>query len=204
MKPSTKQIETHPIEDTNGMFSVTFNGFFDNRGYLFKYFTPQLFEPIRKDLVWRQVIIQQTEKRNTIRGIHAQAHPFVESKLLVALRGKMFWVCVDLRKNSPRFGKWNHFVLDASTNVGLYVERGFAHGCCSLEDDTELLILADNDFAAGLGIHYQDPDLNIEWPTFEKEDSDGIKSVMQPELVISDAHRTLGSFKDFCRTYEGL
>ena len=134
MKQSMKQIETHPIEDTNGMFAVTFNGFFDNRGYLFKYFTPQLFEPIRKDLVWRQVIIQQTEKRNTIRGIHAQAHPFVESKLLVALRGKMFWVCVDLRKDSPRFGKWNHFVLDASTNVGLYVERGFAHGCCSLED----------------------------------------------------------------------
>ena len=195
-----KQIEIHPIQDTNGMYTVEFNGFFDDRGHLFKYFTPQLFEPIRKDIVWRQVIIQQTEKRNTIRGIHAQAHPFVESKLLVALRGKMFWACVDLRKGSPRFGKWNSFILDASTNVGLYVERGFAHGCCSLEDDTELLILADNDFAQGLGIHYLDPDINIEWPVFSKTG----EQESEPEIVISDAHKNLGSFQDFCQTYEGL
>lgn len=175
----------------DGLFTVDFSAFRDNRGFLFKYFTPQHFSCIRDDISWRQVIIQQTKHKNTIRGIHAQAHPYVESKLLVPLKGKMFWVCVDLRKGSPTFGQWESMILDADQPRGLYAERGFAHGCCSLEDDSELLILADNDFAQGLGIHYQDPELNIEWPFTEAP-------------IISDAHQDLGSFADFCTEFGGL
>lgn len=91
------QITIHP-QPLLGMYSVHFNPFEDNRGSLFKYFTPHHFTEIDEAIVWRQVIIQNTEKANTIRGIHAQKPPFVESKLLVPLSGKMFWVCVDLRK----------------------------------------------------------------------------------------------------------
>ena len=156
----------------DGLFTVDFSAFRDNRGFLFKYFTPQHFSCIRDDISWRQVIIQQTKHKNTIQG-------------------KMFWVCVDLRKGSPTFGQWESMILDADQPRGLYAERGFAHGCCSLEDDSELLILADNDFAQGLGIHYQDPELNIEWPFTEAP-------------IISDAHQDLGSFADFCTEFGGL
>ena len=187
-----KQIEVQSFEEVSGMFTIHFSPFCDDRGYLFKYFTPQHFSAIREDIVWRQVIVQQTAQKNTIRGIHAQAHPFVESKLLVPLKGKMFWVCVDLRKDSSTFGQWKSMVLDAQKPIGLYVERGFAHGCCSLEDNTELLILADNDFAQGLGIHYADPKINIQWPSFDEE------------VVISDAHKQLGSLDDFIQEYGGL
>lgn len=187
-----KQIDIVPIENMKGMYTINFTAFRDDRGYLFKYFTPQHFSSIREDIVWKQVIIQQTATKNTIRGIHAQAHPFVESKLLVPLRGKMFWVCVDLRKDSPTFGQWKSVVLDAAHPIGLYVERGFAHGCCSLEDDTELLILADNDFAQGLGIHYRDPDINIAWP------------IMDSSIIISKEHENLGSLADFIQQYRGL
>ena len=174
-----------------GLFQVRFNPFRDNRGSLFKYFTPQHFAEIESDIVWRQVIIQRTETKGTIRGIHAQKPPFIESKLLVPLSGQMFWVCVDLRSGSDTFGQWEATVLDADNPVGLYAARGFAHGCCSLSDDCELLILADNDFAEGLGIHYADPDLAIEWPI------DG-------PVTISDAHAQLDSFQLFCDTVGGL
>ena len=90
MKPSTKQIETHPIEDTNGMFSVTSMDFLTIAAICSSILPPNSLSPVRKDLVWRQVIIQQTEKRNTIRGIHAQAHPFVESNYSLLYEEKCF------------------------------------------------------------------------------------------------------------------
>ena len=65
-----------------GLYEVRFDPFRDNRGSLFKYFTPQHFAEIEADIVWRQVIIQRTETKGTIRGIHAQKPPFVESKCL--------------------------------------------------------------------------------------------------------------------------
>ena len=174
-----------------GLYAVQFNPFQDNRGSLFKYFTPQHFAEIESEIVWRQVIIQRTETKGTIRGIHAQKPPFVESKLLVPLAGQMFWVCVDLRAGSDTFGQWEATVLDADKPMGLYAARGFAHGCCSLTDNCELLILADNDFAEGLGIHYEDPDLGIDWPI------DG-------PVTISPAHAKLDSFHDFCQAVGGL
>ena len=184
------QITIHK-KQLDGLFDVDFTAFEDNRGSLFKYFTPDHFQSIESEIQWRQVIIQRTEKRNTIRGIHAQKPPFVESKLLVPLSGTMFWVCVDLRKGSPTFGKWEKTILDANNPKGLYAKRGFAHGCCSMSDDCELLILADNDFAEGLGIHYEDPDLAIKWPS-------------ESSPILSSAHAELGSFKNFCDSVGGL
>ncbi len=174
-----------------GLHEIHFTPFEDHRGSLFKYFTPEHFKSIDPAISWRQVIIQRTEKKNTIRGIHAQKPPFVESKLLVPLSGKMFWVCVDLREGSNTFGQWDAMILDAENPVGLYASRGFAHGCCSMTDDCELLILADNDFAEGLGIHFADSDLNIDWP-------------ITGDLIISDAHQELSSFKTFCQDIGGL
>ena len=187
------QIEVH-AKRLEGLFDIQFEPFVDHRGSLFKYFTPQHFSEISDDIVWRQVIIQRTEQRHTLRGIHAQRHPFVESKLLVPLKGEMFWVCVDVRKDSSTFGQWEATILDAKHPVGLYAARGFAHGCYSLSEGCELLILADNDFAEGLGIHYADPDLAIEWPFSAEENV----------VVVSDVHQQLPSFQDFCRNIGGL
>ena len=175
-----------------GLFDVSFTPFVDNRGHLFKYYEPNQFSAIRKGIEWRQVIIQRTNEEHVLRGVHAQVPPFVESKLLVPLSGRIFWVAVDLRKGSPYFGQWDAVELHPERPVGLYAERGFAHGCYSLAPNTELLILADNDYAAGLGIHWQDPDLAIKWP------------LIRPNPIISEVHEELPSFKDFCNQYGGL
>jgi dTDP-4-dehydrorhamnose 3,5-epimerase len=185
------KIDIHPRR-IPGLFDVEFTPFQDNRGELFKFYEPKQFKPIRENLEWRQVIISKTEKAGTLRGVHAQVPPFVECKLLVPLTGKMFWVAVDLRRGSQTFGEWDSVVLEPERPVGLYAERGFAHGCYSLEDKTDLLILADNDYAAGLGIHWRDPDLGIEWP------------LLGEGPVLSGIHAELPSFKQFCSQYGGL
>jgi dTDP-4-dehydrorhamnose 3,5-epimerase len=106
----------------------------------------------------------------------------------------MFWVSVDLRRGSTSFGRWQGFELSPEGNNALYVPAGFAHGCLSLTDDVNLMILADKDFspAHGIGIVWNDSELGIDWPL------QGIK------LLISDQHAAFEPFTRFRERYGGL
>ena len=101
-----------------------------------------------------------------LRGIHVSLAPYTEAKLITALTGKMFWVCVDLREGSPTFAKSFGAELSEEDRTALYVPRGFAHGCLSLAAATSVSIVADRPYSEeySTGILWNDPDLNIEWP----------------------------------------
>jgi dTDP-4-dehydrorhamnose 3,5-epimerase len=142
----------------------------------------------------RQVLHSGTARRGTLRGLHAQAAPFTEAKVIVSVTGRMFWVSVDLRKASSTFGCWQGFELSPEGNNALFAPAGFGHGCLSLTDDVNLMILADKDFSPGhgIGIAWDDPELGIDWPTA------GMK------LLISDQHAAFAPFAQFRERYGGL
>ena len=186
--------ERDPMTVPDGIIDLPVSIFDDNRGGLDKFFDPAIARTIGRDVVWRQALRSRTARPNTLRGLHAQRPPHSEAKLIVPLAGRMFWVCVDLRRDSPHFARWQGRTLDAAEPRGLFVERGFAHGCLSLTADVALLILADNDFVheAGIGIAWNDRDLGIDWPQ------------LGGPPALSDDHAGYAEFAEFRRRYGGL
>ncbi|KIL97759.1 dTDP-4-dehydrorhamnose 3 5-epimerase [Paramagnetospirillum magnetotacticum MS-1] len=149
-----------------GIFDVELDPAADHRGWLIKPFDARPFAAAGLTAEWRQVIVQFTEHKNTLKGLHHQAEPFLEAKLIAPIEGRCFWVSVDLRHESPTFGQWGGAVLDADKRNSLYVSRGFAHGCLTLSDHVNLLICADNDYSPdhGVSIAWNDPTFAIDWP----------------------------------------
>lgn len=104
--------------------------------------------------------------RGTIRGLHYQAAPDAQGKLLRVLRGRIFDVAVDLRLGSRTFGQWVAAELDSTSGQQIWIPAGFAHGYCTLEPQTEVLYKVDayyNPTAEG-GVRWNDPDIGIDWP----------------------------------------
>ncbi len=79
-----------------------------------------------------------------IRGLHFQFPPFAETKLIRCIRGAVYDVFVDLRKDSPSFGKWGSVELSEEKHNMVYIPRGFAHGFCTLTDESEVVYKVDN------------------------------------------------------------
>ena len=104
--------------------------------------------------------------RGTVRGMHFQIPPFAQAKLIRVLTGRIFDVCVDLRRSSPRYGRHATVELAAATGDQLFVPAGFAHGFCTLEPDTTVLYKVDALYSAEheRGIAWADPALAIPWP----------------------------------------
>lgn len=124
-------------------------------------------------------------RKGTLRGLHFQAAPHPQGKLVRVLRGAIWDVAVDIRPGSPTFGHWAGAELTAEGGEQIWVPRGFAHGYVTLQDDTELFYKVDDQYAPQTegGIIWNDPDLAIAWPV------DG-------EPVLSDKDRTLPRLKD--------
>ncbi len=104
--------------------------------------------------------------RGTIRGMHYQTSPALEAKLVRCIRGSMFDVVLDLRPGSPSFRAWYGAVLSADNGHMLFIPEGCAHGCQSLEDDTEFHYMASAAFspAHATGVRHDDPAFGIDWP----------------------------------------
>lgn len=102
----------------------------------------------------------------TVRGLHFQAPPHAQDKLMRVARGAVFDVVVDIRAASPTFGRHCAFRLDARTGTQLFVPKGFLHGFCTLEPDTEVVYKLSALYApeAEYGVLWNDPDLDIKWP----------------------------------------
>ena len=113
-----------------------------------------------------QVNLSFNEERGTLRGMHYQRAPHEESKLVRCIRGSIFDVVVDLRKESPTYLKWFGTTLSADNRRALVVPKGFAHGYQTLEDHSEVLYLVSQYYepGAGGGARYDDPLVGIEWP----------------------------------------
>ena len=142
-----------------GLLIVKLPAHNDKRGLLKELFKQKKF---KKKLIFDYFSVS---KKNVIRGLHLQFKK-PQAKLISVINGKIFDVVLDCRKNSKTFGK--HFVINISAkdNMSLYIPEGFAHGFCSLTDDTILYYKNSNyrNKKYEVGISWKDEDLNIRWP----------------------------------------
>jgi len=113
-----------------------------------------------------QSSVSYNRVRGTLRGMHYQAHPHEEAKLVRCTAGEIFDVAVDLRPESATFGGWFGSNLSADNRVAMYIPEGCAHGFLTLSDGVEILydISAHYKPKAGCGVRFDDPAFGIEWP----------------------------------------
>ena len=146
----------------------------DQRGYFSRLFCfDELNEEDKFDTL-KQINISYTKTKNTIRGLHFQLPPFAETKIVTCTKGKIFDVIVDLRKDSSTFLNFHNEILSESEERSLLVPEGFAHGFLSLDDNCEVLYFHTKNYNPDYerGIRYNDPKLNINWPSKPDEISD--------------------------------
>ncbi|TCT04683.1 dTDP-4-dehydrorhamnose 3,5-epimerase [Aquabacter spiritensis] len=126
-----------------------------------------------------------SEPVGTLRGLHFQAPPFAQAKLVRVVQGAIYDVAVDIRTGSPTYGKWVGATLTAEGREQLFVPRGFAHGFCTLVPNTKVLYKVDNPYSRESegGLVWDDPDLAIDWPV--------------AEAILSDKDRVLPRLKDY-------
>ena len=141
--------------------------FGDERGFFVETFSQDAWREIGVDADF----VQHNHSRSaegTLRGLHFQTSPG-QAKLLRCPRGRIFDVAVDLRRNSPTFGKWEGYVLDDEKHRQLYVPIGFAHGFCVLSEvaDVTYLVSSLYDPETEAGIRWDDPEVGVEWPVDE-------------------------------------
>lgn len=139
----------------------------DARGGFTKPYGEWLTDALGPDtFLTAEVATSFNSKRGTLRGLHFQAAPHTEAKIVHCLRGEVWDVVVDLRTGSPTFGRWAAVTLAAGTAQVLYVPRGFAHGFQTLRADSEVLYLLDRPYRSESvsGVRWDDPRLAIDWP----------------------------------------
>lgn len=168
-----------------GVFEIRLSPFRDDRGYFMRAFDEQLFRNKGLNVVWPQENHSFTKKKHTVRGLHLYIPPHCEIKMIRVIRGAIFDVVVDLRKDSQSFARWQSFILKDEDFKCLYIPAGCAHGFCTISDATEMLYKHEKRFSSAIdsGIRWDDPDLGIHWPTTDP--------------IISQKDSGLMSFKKF-------
>lgn len=155
----------HPLHLT-GAYRIELQLVADERGAFARRFCADEFRVhgLEADLVQRSISFNA--RAGTLRGMHFQAPPNLEAKIVRCTRGVIFDVMVDLRAGSPTYGRWHGEELTADNRVMLYIPKGFAHGFQSLVDDSEVDYEVTPSYvpAAAAGFRFDDPQLAIEWP----------------------------------------
>ena len=138
----------------------------DERGYLERLFCAGDLEPLIGDRNIVQINHTLTVQTGVVRGMHYQNPPYAEMKLVSCLKGEVYDVAVDLRKNSPTFLKWHAAILSEENHRSFAIPEGFAHGFQTLTDHCELIYLHTAAYApeAEAGLDALDPLVGIEWP----------------------------------------
>jgi dTDP-4-dehydrorhamnose 3,5-epimerase len=151
----------------------------DDRGFLARTYCENEFAAHSLNTRWPQCNLTLTRHKAMIRGLHYQAPPKPEIKLIRCCAGAVWDVLIDIRPDSPTRGQWQAFELTARNRLTLYVPAGVAHGFQCLTDDCELFYQMSEFYHADLarGIRWDDPALNIPWPL--------------PNPILSDRDRNL-------------
>ncbi len=150
--------------EIDGVFIIEPTVFEDERGYFFESYNKNKLE--EQGIKYNFIQDNQSKSRfGTIRGIHFQKGEFSQAKLVRVLEGKVLDVAVDLRKESPTFGKYVAVELSAENHRQLMIPRGFGHGFSVLSDTAVFAYKCDNVYNknAEVGIRYDDKTLNIDW-----------------------------------------
>jgi dTDP-4-dehydrorhamnose 3,5-epimerase len=152
--------------EIEGLYKITPLPKRDHRGFFMRTYDEDIFGRSGLQRQWVQENHSFTAKAGTIRGLHLQLAPFEETKFVRCTRGSIYDVAVDLRTNSPAFGRWIAVELSEENMEMIFIPRGFAHGFCTLSDDCEVLYKTDNYYSPEYerGIIYCDNDLKVQWP----------------------------------------
>jgi dTDP-4-dehydrorhamnose 3,5-epimerase len=137
----------------------------DERGFLARTYCEGEFAAHGLNTRWPQCNLTLTKQRGTIRGMHFQAEPKPEIKLIRCSAGAIYDVLVDVRRESPSFGKWEAFELSGENRRMLYVPGGFAHGFQCLTDNCEVFYQMSEFYFPELarGVRWNDPQIGIRW-----------------------------------------
>lgn len=156
----------------------------DSRGYFVETFVSNKLEEF---LGYQINFCQDNESKSSkgvLRGLHYQLPPHAQTKLVRVISGRVLDVAVDIRKNSPTFGKYVAVELSGENKKQLLIPRGFAHGFVVLEDDTVFAYKVDNYYSpeCDRGITFDDKNLNIDWILNHNELNLSAKDIKQPKL----------------------
>lgn len=166
---------------------VTPSRFGDQRGFFSETYNAQRFRAAGIDADFVQDNHSHSALAGTVRGLHYQAPPFAQAKLVRVLRGAILDVAVDVRAGSPTYGKWVKAELTAENGVQIFVPRGFLHGFIARAPDTEIAYKVDNYYSKECdgAVLWNDPDLAIDWETGSLE------------AILSEKDLGAPAFKDF-------
>ena len=142
----------------------------DDRGFFAETYNRRNYKEFGIDIDFVQDNHSVSSSIGTLRGMHFQAPPHAQGKLVRCGSGAIFDVAVDIRKHSPTFGHWMGHELTAENGKQLYVPVGFAHGFLTLKPDSEILYKCTDYYAPHTegSIRWNDPDIGIKWPLSEK------------------------------------
>ena len=171
--------------DIEGVVIIEPRVFNDPRGYFMESWKKDLFSVEISEINF----IQDNESKSSygvLRGLHYQKGDASQAKLVRVIKGKVLDVAVDIRKNSPTFGKHIMVELSEENKRQLFIPRGFAHGFLVLSDDAIFTYKVDNQYAphSEASILYNDPELGIEWP------------ISNDEMILSDKDKCASLLKD--------
>ena len=150
-----------------GVLEIVPRRFGDDRGVFCETWSAESFREAGLDLDFVQDNHSVSTARGVVRGLHYQLPPHAQDKLVRVVRGAIFDVAVDIRSDSPSFGKWVGIELSADKWNQLLVPKGYAHGFQTLEPDTEVLYKVSNYYSPGheISMLWNDPALAIDWPS---------------------------------------
>ena len=171
-----------------GLILVTPKRFEDERGFLSEVFNAEACARSGIRCAFVQDVHAFSREMGTVRGLHFQAPPHAQAKLVRVTRGRILDVSVDLRKGSASFGRHVAVELSADNWRQIFIPEGFAHGYCTLEPDTEVVYKVSASYAPGSegGIRWDDPRLDIDWPS-EAGARVSAKDSMLPSLAEIDS-----------------
>ena len=158
--------------------------FGDNRGYFSEVYKQTALREAGLDLEFIQDNQSLSREVGTLRGLHYQAPPFAQAKLVRVVTGRIYDVAVDIRVGSPSYGKWVGAELSADNLQQLLVPVGFLHGFVTLEPDTTVLYKVTAPYSAAHdgGVAWDDPDIGIVWPLSGSAPVLSAKDGQQPRL----------------------
>ncbi len=168
-----------------GLYTIEPTVYGDNRGYFVETYNQKDMNDAGLNMVFVQDN-QSMSKRGVLRGLHYQKE-YPQGKLVRVIKGKVFDVAVDLRKDSQTYGKWHGEILSAENMKQFYISPGFAHGFLVLSDTAEFCYKCTDFYRPGDegGVMWNDAEIGIEWPLEE-----GV------ELIISEKDQKWGSFSE--------
>lgn len=151
----------------SGAYIVDLKRIEDDRGFFSEAWKSEVALQYGIDVSFNRTNISFNRFAGTLRGLHAQKAPYEEAKLVRCMKGAIYDAIVDFRSDSPTYLQWFGVELTAENHRALYVPQGFLHGFQTLVNDTEVFYQVAGSYKpdAEIGLRFDDPALNIEWPT---------------------------------------